>query len=130
MENKMERDGDMGAHDGMTQGTDTESDDGATADMAMDRPSIGMEDTAPAMDDVGDGMSMFTNQISAEIDDRRVEEPEALAALAGHTEALRVLLAGHPVALEESRPEEHLGRLVDEDDPSLGIDQEHGRREA
>ena len=47
MENKMERDGDMGAHDGMTQGTDTESDDGATTDMAMDRPSMGMEDSTP-----------------------------------------------------------------------------------
>ena len=67
MENKMDRDGDMSAHDGMTQGTDTESDDGATTDMAMDRPNMGMEDstpnmgmedTAPAMDDVGDGTSM------------------------------------------------------------------------
>ena len=58
MENKMDRDEDMGAHDGMTQGTDMESDDGATTDMAMDLPSRGMEDTAPAMDDVGDGMSM------------------------------------------------------------------------
>ena len=41
MENKMDRDEDMGAHDGMTQGTDMESDDGATTDMAMDRPSMG-----------------------------------------------------------------------------------------
>jgi hypothetical protein len=61
MVDKMDRDEDMSAHDGMDQGMgmEMEADEGATTDMEMDRPSMRMEVSTPSLEHGReDGMGM------------------------------------------------------------------------